>query len=92
MAERKGDYEKAEKHRSELDGPELPKEAEYIVGAFYEVGPCGYGASGVVPLSFSELRSWSILTETDLKSWEASLLRTLSKIYCNVINGRGKAE
>lgn len=90
-AERKGDTAKADKHRGELDGPDMPEGAEYLVQMFYEVGPCEYNGVGSIPLSFKEIHSWSMLTKNELLPWEATLLKSLSRVYCKVANERGKA-
>lgn len=52
--------------------------AEY----FEEVGPCGYGFDGLVPLTFAEVKAWVDLTAMDVRPWEASMVVRMSKAYC----------
>lgn len=48
---------------AELDGPECPEEAEYLVRWAYELhGRSGVGTGGAAPLSYSEVEAWSRLT------------------------------
>lgn len=52
--------------------------AQYLLDFFYEVGPCGSGGFGAVPLTFAELESWARLTNRLLQPWEFLFLRRLS--------------
>jgi hypothetical protein len=54
---------------------------EYIYSWLDELGICSQGMSGAMAIQFSELQSWAELTNTDITSWEASLLIKLSRQY-----------
>lgn len=65
--------------------------AEYLVLLFYELGICGQGANGVVPISWTEINSWLTTTDRELEPWEVTLLRDMSKAYVNeYYNGTDK--
>jgi hypothetical protein len=69
-----------------LNGPELPNYVTYIIEWFNEVGPALSGGFGPTPLTFTELKAWSALRGIVLTPWDASALRALSTVYCNIQN------
>lgn len=51
---------------AELEGPECPEEAAYLVDWFWELWyRSGVGMAGPAPLSHRELDAWARLTRTD---------------------------
>ena len=49
---------------------------------FYKAGPATPGLAGVVPISWSELRAWSEMTQTSIQPWMAEALMLMSRAYC----------
>lgn len=60
------------------DQPELPEELRYLWEWFWEL------RSNQI-LTFTEIHFWSQLTQKRLRGWEVELLRTLDRIYWNVL-------
>lgn len=58
---------------------------EHLIDMLAEIGFARPGASGPVPLSFGEIESWQRMTNAEVPSNEAALLRQLSCAYCNQI-------
>ena len=54
---------------------------EYIYSWLDELGLCGQGFNGPIPLTFLEIYYWSELTGIVIDSWEAGLIAKLSKQY-----------
>ena len=48
-----------------------------------DFGPFGYGSSGIIPVTFQELESWSRMTGNALTCWQAEVLIRASKAYCH---------
>lgn len=69
-----------------LQMPELPDQSAYIINHVIEVGTTMSSGLGVTPLSWTEIKSWSELTMTDLTSWEASLIMELSRTFTSNYN------
>lgn len=57
--------------------------AEYIVKYWHEAGTAGQGVSGVVPLSWQEIRAWRLENELELTSFELNSIRRMSCEYCS---------
>lgn len=75
-AARMGDAQAA----ADLDGPECPEEAEYLVRAVYELhGRSGVGPGGLAPLSYSELEAYCRLTGFDADALEVDGLMVLDR-------------
>ena len=55
---------------------------EYIAEWLDELGYVNAGASGAIPLTHSDLKSWLELTDTEITGWEISVLIKLSRQYC----------
>lgn len=62
-----------------LDQPDCPQELNYIWEWYLEM------RSGEL-LNFTEIKSWSELTNQQLLSWEVDILRTLDRIFWKIIN------
>jgi hypothetical protein len=57
--------------------PEI-EDAEYVIDLLFEIGPVMHSGGGVVPLTFTEMQSWSLITGVFLTAWEALTIRRLS--------------
>ena len=44
------------------------------------------GFSGIIPLTYGDLKSWSEMTVRSVNPWEAQLLIKLSRQYCGQTN------
>ena len=52
---------------------------EYIVDWFFKVGILSYSGMGIVPLSFTEIRSWG--KGLDMNHWEVQTIHDMSCEY-----------
>lgn len=83
VVKNKSRYEKLKESNSDLvDLPELDQ-LEYIVGWIDEVGLYEHGMNGPIPIAWSSIYHWSVLTQTMLAHWEAIMIKDLSIAYCN---------
>lgn len=80
--ETKSRLERIRAEGRDLPLPPLADEIAYMVGLLLDVGPCGYGAAGPVPLSSAEIESWLRLSGYALQPWEVRTLRAMSGAYC----------
>lgn len=60
--------------------------SSYIINLINQIGPYQNGEYGPQPLSWTELRSWSILTKTKITPWEADLIMKLSKSFVSQLS------
>ncbi|WP_163836874.1 phage tail assembly chaperone [Spartinivicinus ruber] len=73
-------YKATGKKPKELaEQPKCPEELEYIFHWWLEV-------RSSETLTFTELYHWSELTKKNLRAWEVDLIRSLDRIYWNIIN------
>lgn len=63
------------------EAPALPEELSYVWEWYLEV-------RGSEPLTYTELRNWSLLTKKVLLGWEAELIRSLDRIFWKVHSER----
>lgn len=61
--------------------PPISEEAAYLLRYLQEAGPVLGTGMGVIPLTFTELQAWQSQTGLELRPWEATTLRRLSKDY-----------
>ena len=57
---------------------------------FQDCGVCGFGASGIVPLSPSELYAWANGTQRTLDRWQFQALLDASRGYCAEHSGNNR--
>jgi hypothetical protein len=60
---------------------------DHLAAYLNELGPAGHDSSGMIPVSFQELESWSRMTGADVNAWEASMLIRMSRQYCGQHHG-----
>lgn len=75
---------RAQKFKTQHEGLELDLpvcRAEYLVPLFVEAGMFVSTGSGIVPLSWSNIKDWMECTERNLSLWEKKVLREMSKHY-----------
>lgn len=63
-----------------LTMPEV-EDCKYLLEFLIDVGISSANGFGMTPLSWSELHSWSILTDTQLTSWDAATIIQLSRSF-----------
>ncbi len=56
-------------------------QAEFLVLLFYEVGLCGQGDEGIVPLSWQEIKAFNEVTDSRMTPWEVKTLHDMSLAY-----------
>jgi len=66
------------KPKALAEQPDFPEELRYIWEWFLEV-------KGGEPLNFTEMKSWSDLTQQTLLAWEVDLIKTLDRLYWRVL-------
>lgn len=54
----------------------------FMIEWFDEVGPGSQGMSGLVPLTFTEVKSWAEGTNTELTDWEFRTIVRMSRQFC----------
>lgn len=54
---------------------------EYLVSHWYTCGLYSSGASGIIPLSWTELANYSQMGQADLDGWEAKQIISMSRTY-----------
>lgn len=64
----------------------MAAELEYLVGYLSRLDFIEPGAAGPVRLSFTEIRSWALLSGVQLKPWEVDLLRRMSSEFVSELN------
>lgn len=76
------------------DDPPLPtiENGLHLIDYLYEVGPGMSAGMGYGPVSFQELRAWSIGTAKHLCGWEIATLRALSSAYVDQMAKSKKAD
>lgn len=55
---------------------------EHIVNWFLDIGPATAGMTGNVPISYTEIANWLLLTGTEATTFEIESLVKMSKQYC----------
>jgi hypothetical protein len=55
-----------------------------VVGYLFEIGPIGYGATGMVPLSWQDIAAWQSVTGIELDAFEAEAIMQLSCAYASM--------
>ena len=58
----------------------------YLIDCLIEIGTSMASGFGVTPLTWSEIESWSNLTEIDISSWEATMIMSLSRTFTSSFN------
>ena len=71
-----------------LDAPQVDEGYEYLVDFLHEIGTVGTGGMSVTPLTFTEIKSWSDLTDTPLDSFETKALMAMSRAYSNQVSDK----
>lgn len=74
----------AEQYGDEL--PPIDDEEGYLLSMLAELGTVSRGFDCVLPLSYSEIRAWSLLTGYRLNQSEAAALQALSCAYSVIAN------
>lgn len=64
----------------ELDTPPLPESLAYLWGTFFQI------RRTPDPLTYTELRNWSLMTATDLEPLEVEAIMRLDSIATKVRN------
>ena len=74
--------------RSAGGEPDLPEitAGQYLLGWLTSIGMARTGISGAVPVDFTEIMAWQVLTGHALTHWEAETLHALSVHYANTLN------
>jgi len=68
----------------QLEPVEMPDCLHYLWGWFCELsGGRGYAEFGALPLTFSEIRAWAELTQTEPTAWEVDVIKILDRVYLN---------
>jgi hypothetical protein len=60
--------------------------AYYLIDYLMELGPANSNGMGLSPVSYSEIRDYSEITNTHLTPWDAHMLRHLSRVYVGQYN------
>ena len=47
-----------------------------------ELGWCMSSGTGLIPITFSELKAYEDITGTRISPWEARMIRDMSEAYC----------
>lgn len=68
-----------------LKMPELD-DAGYVIEYLLEIGTSMASGFGITPLTWSEIYSWSELSQTELSRWEASTIMSLSRTFTSKYN------
>ena len=55
----------------------------YVVKYWQDCGSVGYGSSGIVPLSWTEIRNWREENDLQIDYRERKMIREMSKAYVN---------
>ena len=55
----------------------------YVVKYWQDCGSVGYGSSGIVPLSWTEIRNWREENDLEIDYRERKMIREMSKAYVN---------
>lgn len=55
----------------------------YVVKYWQDCGSVGYGSSGIVPLSWTEIRNWRKENDLQIDHRERKMIREMSKAYVN---------
>lgn len=58
----------------------------YLIDYLIEIGTSMASGFGVTPLTWSEIESWSNLTDIRISSWEATMLMSLSRTFTSSFN------
>ena len=53
----------------------------YVVKYWQDCGSVGYGSSGIVPLSWTEIRNWREENDLEIDYRERKMIREMSKAY-----------
>lgn len=73
-------------YRSELGNmPELKRNA-FMISWMYEVGFYGYGGTGIVPISHSDIMAWRYNMAVTVEPEDVMLMLHLSKVYVGQLN------
>ena len=65
--------------------PDIPF-LTYLIEDLIEIGTSMSGGMGVTPLTWSEIKAWSDLTDNRLASWESTIIMRLSQIFVSSYN------
>ena len=60
--------------------------AEYLIDYLMELGPVASGGMGPAPITYSDIKDYAEVTDTDLTPWDAHMLRHLSRVYVGQYN------
>lgn len=60
--------------------------AEYIIEYLFDVGPAINTGMGIAPVGYSEIRDFRDVTKLNINSWDASMIRHLSRVYVAQFN------
>jgi hypothetical protein len=89
------DFKHQKNHESRLEkfdenAEELQYEPEaystYIINIANSIGLYLNGGYGPIPITWTEILSWSILTKTKITPWEACLIMKLSKAFVSQLS------
>lgn len=54
---------------------------DHVLADFFECGPVLEAGEGKVPLSYSEIACWAVLTGAEVTPWQANAMQHLSRVY-----------
>lgn len=75
-----------------LIGPDFPEEVLHVWSAFLFLSETrAAGFSGPLPITYSEIKSWTELTGNYLSPWEVEAVKKLDAVYMRVVNKHGRS-
>ena len=66
--------------------PDIPYELGHIPEMLQEIGCAGSGFERLVPLTFTEIKSWGELMQMNLTIFEADAIHRMSVAYVSIAN------
>lgn len=71
----------------------LVEGGEHIINIFNVLGPATPNSPGMIPLTYSEVKSWVELTNANLHPWEPEAIVTMSRVFVSqLIRSSSKKE
>lgn len=74
--------EELDRQFRELEEPNIPLMAEYILQVFFELnGARQTGMNGPLPISYVEIKAYVDLKEEILEPWEVDFIKHLDRVF-----------